>query len=160
MPAISKLSDETIRQYLDKQFTQQEIANLCGVSQQAVNKRVKALEHRSQALKPAYINAAVISMWDTRRAAEENYKRSLALYDEALSDPDCSIGEKARVLGEIRGHIDFGLKALQLLYEVNEMKAFQDEVTAVLEEFAPGVRAKIIKRLSEKRSIRAAVQPV
>jgi hypothetical protein len=160
MAAISKLTNDTLRQYLNNGFTQQEIANLCGVSQPAIAKRVRCMDQKGNALTPQPISRAVVQMWDTRAAAESNYIRALGLYEEALADPECSIGEKARVLAEIRNHIDFGLRALQALYEINEMKAFQDEVTSVLEECSPGLRAKILKRLSERRTLRAAIRPV
>ena len=154
MAAKAKLSDDDLRDYLSKGIPQTQIAALCRVSAQAISQRVKALEARAAAKAPLHAVRAASSMWDTRTAAEENYQRCLAL----LSDCE-NATERTRALAEIRQHLQFGMQVIETLYTVQETKDFMTEVLEVIGQIDPDARDTILRKLSEKRALRAAFLP-
>ena len=154
MAAPTELTDEALRDYLRMGLPQNEIAKLFKLTKGAISQRVKKLERQAVAKHPEKAIAAHTSLWNTRVAAEENYARALALLDECEGP-----GDKARVLSEIRQHLQFAMAVMETLYNIQEVQAFQEEVLTVLEECEPGLRERIISRLREKRTIRAAFLP-
>jgi DNA-binding Lrp family transcriptional regulator len=152
----SKLTDDELRDYLSKGIPQSQIAALYRVTPQAVSKRVKLLDKRSAVTAAAVSTAAeaVVSMWDTRAAAEENYQRCLMLLSECENPT-----ERTRAIAEIRQHIQFGLQVIETLYTVQETKEFMNEVLDVIGQVDADARDTILRRLAEKRSLRAAFLP-
>ena len=154
MAAKLILTDEQLRDYLDKGIPQAQIARLCRVSPAAVSQRVKALEKKAAAKAPIHAVLAVASMWDTRTAAEENYQRCINLLE------DCeNAAERTRALAEIRQHLQFGMQVIETLYTVQETKDFMTEVLEVIGQIDPDARDTILRKLSEKRALRAAFLP-
>jgi DNA-binding Lrp family transcriptional regulator len=147
----TKLTEDLLKQYLGLGMAQKEIARLFGVSEAAVSQRVKRLEKRVAPKCLPVVQAAESSVWDMKAATEANYRRALALLDE-LAEP----GDKIRCIGEIRQHLTHAMNVLQAMYSVQEAKEFQEEVLQVLDECEPGLRDKILTRLRERRTIRAA----
>ncbi len=154
--AKAELTEHELRDLLDKGIPQNQIAALYRISPAAVSKRVKSMTAKGihTAVVIGKAEAAVSSMWDTRTAAEENYKRCLALIDECETAT-----ERTRVLAEIRQHLQFGMQVIETLYTVQETKDFMAEVLAVIGEIDPDARNTILRRLSEKRALRAAFLP-
>jgi Zn-dependent peptidase ImmA (M78 family) len=72
---------------------------------------------------------------------------------EAAIDP----GVKVRALGEVRQQLELQAKLIQMLYDANTIREFQEEVLAVIQEVAPDVRDTIIARLKERRAVRSAI---
>ena len=56
-------------------------------------------------------------------------------------------------------HIDLGLRVMESLYTMQEVKAFMDEVLDEIGSMEPESRARILRRLAEKRTLRAAFLP-
>ena len=134
-------------------FSQQEIARLFNVSEQAVSQRVAALNKKCAPMTPQVVAEAQASVWDTRTALQENYQRCLALLDSDDAD-------KTRVLAEIRNHLKLAMEVMSLLYSVQETKAFMEEVMQILDDVQPGTREIILARLRERRSIQSAFLPI
>lgn len=151
--ALEKVTDHQIQELLDGGVSQSQIARLCHVNEGTISRRVKAIRKQSQvaASSSEVATRALNSMWDTKGAAEENFRRCLLLIDECEGAT-----EKTRLLGEIRQHIQFGVQVIATLYAAQEQQAFMDEVMNVLDECEPGTRARMLARLSERRSVRAA----
>ena len=159
MARESKLSDDDLKDLLEKEIPQKQIAALYHISEAAVSKRVKSMtlkqERAALATVPEHVMKAVASVWDTKAALDENYQRVLALLDDSCE----TAGDKLRAVAEIRQHMQFAMQVLETLYTIQETQAFMDEVMAVLDECEPGVRQKILHRLREKRSVRSAFYP-
>lgn len=149
-----RISDEDLRELLYNGIPQEQIAALARCSPQAICQRVKSLEKKAAACAPAEAVQAVASMFDTREAADQNYRRCLALLDECETAAD-----KRAALGEIRMHLQFGMQVLETLYTVQATQNFMKEVLNVIGEVDPDARDTILARLSEKRSLRAAFLP-
>ena len=149
-----RLTDDDLRDYLSKGIPQTQIAALCRVSDAAISKRVKKLEVKASAKAPVHTVLALSSMWDTRTAADENYQRCLLLLDECEN-----AGERVRALAEIRQHLQFGMQVIETLYTVQEIKDFMAEVLDVIGQIDKNARDTILRKLTEKRALRAAFLP-
>ena len=150
------LTDADLRDYLSKGIPQKQIASLCRVSESAISQRVKTLDRKAtqSSVAISVARTTVSSMWDTRTAAEENYQRCLALLN------DCeNASERTRALAEIRQHLQFGMQVIETLYTVQETKDFMTEVLEVIGQIDPDARDTILRKLSEKRALRAAFLP-
>ena len=150
------LSDDELRDYLDKGVTQSHIASLLHVTPQAIHNRVKGMETKlaKTSAAVAIVATTVTSMWDTKNAAEQNYQRCLDLLDECETAT-----ERTRVLGEIRQHLQFGVQVVETLFTVQETKDFMNEVLDVIGQLDPDARNTIIRRLAEKRTLRSVFLP-
>jgi predicted DNA-binding protein YlxM (UPF0122 family) len=149
-----KLTDEELQDLINKGFGPTAIAEISGVSRSAVNQRIKKLTSSAVivAAAPAAAQAAYASMWDTKQAAEDNYKRALTLLE------DCHLpGDKRATITEIRKHLEFAMNVMETLYNIQETQAFMDEVMNILDECEPGSRKKILEKLAARRSIRGAI---
>lgn len=152
MAATQKLSDEALRDYLKRGMTQNEIARLVGMSASAVSQRAARLERNGVSRTPEAVAIAHASLWDTKAAAEENYRRALGNYLIAE--------DKTKAIAEIRNHIKLGMDVLAVLYSLEEVKAFQEEVLALFDEFDPQLRERLLARIRERRTVRAAFDGV
>jgi transcriptional regulator with XRE-family HTH domain len=150
LPRPEKLSDETLRRCLEQGLSQEEIAQRAGIAQSSVSKRIARLEPRAIARNLTRVEEAFASLWDTRKAAEENYTRAVKNYKVC--------DDKTRAIAEIRNHIKLGIDVMSLLYSIEELRAFQEEVLTILDECEPGTRDRILARLRERRTLRAAFE--
>ena len=150
------LTDADLRDYLSKGIPQKQIASLCRVTESAISQRVKTLERKAtqSSLAISVAQTTVSSMWDTRTAADENYQRCLLLLDECEN-----AGERVRALAEIRQHLQFGMQVIETLYTVQEIKDFMAEVLDVIGQIDKNARDTILRKLTEKRALRAAFLP-
>ena len=148
MATRKKLADEQIKFWMENDFTQAEMARLAGVSTAAISKRIANIERTSLAKAPANIERSYASIWDTKAAIEENYERAIKNFE--MSE------DATRAIAEIRNHQKLSIDVLAMLYSVEEVRAFQEEVLAVINECEPSLRERIIQRLQQRRSIRAA----
>lgn len=62
-----------------------------------------------------------------------------------------------KAMGEIRNQLKLQLDIFQTLYDIKAVKAFQEEVLAVIGEASPDVRDKIINNLREKNAVRQSL---
>lgn len=149
MAPPKKFTDEQLKSYLAMDFTQSEIARMFRVEESTISKRVASLEKHAAVRQPAVVQTAVANVFDTRTALEENYRGCMALLSDLDADP---VAVRALVLK----HIQAALTVVEKLYQLSEQQAFQEEVLAVLDECEPGSRQRILKRLQERRTVRAA----
>ena len=63
-----------------------------------------------------------------------------------------------KAMAEIRGQLNLQLEIFQTLYDMKAVQEFQQEVLNAIGEVSPEVRNAIIRRLGEKRAIRAAIK--
>ena len=155
MGRLLTFSNDQLREAMAEGLDHRAIAARFGVRHQSVSERITKLEGHTAVLLPRVVIEAQQSVFDTRSALEANYKRCLQLLDSIEGNP-LSRSDPLRVIEVILKHIRAGLDVLQTLYAVNEQAAFQDEVMAILDECEPGSRAKILKRLQQRRSLRSA----
>lgn len=155
MAPPKKLTDEALKNFVNLGFNQDEIARLSGLTKGAISQRMSKLSRPSVMSSPPVVIAATASLWDVKRAAEENYARALELLK--MCDVDgASISDRAKVLAEIRRHFEFSMNVMQTMYSINETQAFQEEVLTILDECEPGTRERILERLRQRRTVRAA----
>lgn len=156
MAGKGRMSDAELRDYLDKGLTQTRIALMYDCTVSAIHQRVKSMELKATKTSVAVsgVTSTVTSMWNTKDAAEQNYQRCLDLLD----DCDCA-SDRVRVLSEIRQHLQFGVHVVETLFTVQETKDFMTEVLSVIGQLDPDARNTIIKRLSEKRTLRSVFLP-
>lgn len=64
-----------------------------------------------------------------------------------------------RAMGEIREQLRLQMEIARTLYDVQEMKNFQEEILNVFRDVSPELREQIIRKLKERRAIRSAAFP-
>lgn len=63
-----------------------------------------------------------------------------------------------KAMAEIRNQLRLQLEIYQTLYDLKAVKEFQETILDTIAEVSPDVRNEIIRRLNEKRVVRAAVK--
>lgn len=144
------------------------IAQKLGVALSSVTRRIKTLEERAGAEKasepvvsmaPEALALAEASLFNTQEAADANYRIAIAVRGGKLNGRSLYLTnrELIRAVAEVRAHVDLGVRVMETLYNVQQVRAFQDEVLGVLDEFEPGARAKVLERLRQKLAVRGAL---
>lgn len=108
------------------------------------------------------VQAASASLWDTRRALEDNYQRLLKLYqqlDAGISEQRgeyvtlTPIATNVAALREIREHVKVSVDLAKLLIDIEEVRKFQSAVLDAIHEADPATRERIIAKLRERRAL-------
>jgi predicted transcriptional regulator len=63
-----------------------------------------------------------------------------------------------KAMGEIRNQLKLQLEIFQTLFSLQAAQEFETTILEVIGEVAPDVRGEIIRRINQKRSVRAAVR--
>jgi predicted transcriptional regulator len=63
-----------------------------------------------------------------------------------------------QAMGEIRNQLKLQLEIFQTLFSLQAAKEFEDTVLEVISEVEPNVRSEIIRRINQKRSVRAVLR--
>jgi predicted transcriptional regulator len=63
-----------------------------------------------------------------------------------------------KAMGEIRSQLKLQLEIFQTLFSLQAAQEFETTILEVIGEAAPDVRSEIIRRINQKRSVRAAVR--
>lgn len=154
MARPQKVSDETIRKFQDLNYSQADIAALTGVSEAAISKRVAQMEIRDAALADGRaVTSARTSVWNVRQKLEWLQGKT----EEIIESDTFDAIERIAAVNSLLGQMRFAMTSLNTLYSIEEQAAFQEEVLAILEEFEPGSREKVLARIREKRPLRAAI---
>jgi molybdate transport repressor ModE-like protein len=118
------------------------------------------------------VETAGASLFDTRRALEENYRRVLRVVNQ-LEDGITLVGTDREgkeyytsvspailvgALKETREHIMAGVKLYELLLSVEEARAFQEAVLEAIGEADDATRKRILDKLQERRALDIATQ--
>lgn len=96
---------------------------------------------------------AVASVFNTQQALEQIFG-DLNVLLEKIGDEKAR--ERIACLREMRNCVETGMDILRTLYDVEEVKAFQEEVLQAVGEADAETRERIIRRLQERRSARRA----
>lgn len=108
---------------------------------------------------PAVAVTAGVSLWETRAALDANYARLQRLVEVAQGATTTQeIRTYVAVLAEIREHVTTGVKLMQTLIDVNEVRAFQEAVLEAIGEADPATRERIVNRLKERRALGLALR--
>ncbi|MDI6872526.1 MAG: HTH domain-containing protein [Bacillota bacterium] len=150
---LAKLQD-----LLKETDNKSELARRLGVSRPTLYGLLKELKEKGTAIVAKRDAAAAARVVDRqinivdqlRNANDEAWK---IVRELAKDDPST----KVRALAEIRQQLELQAKLIQMLYDANTIREFQEEVLAVIGEAAPDVRDKIIARLKERRAVRTAL---
>jgi predicted transcriptional regulator len=160
-----KIDINLARRMVDQGKTQTEIARYFGVSNAAVSKmfkkmggyvpRVVAFEKASELVEEKIdamgqlrrINGLIHSELDH---IEESLKTAPKEERRALQD------QKLKHVGEIRKQLGLLLNIAQALYNVEEVKLFQETVLEVIGSASEELREKIVRDLQQRRALRSS----
>lgn len=157
------INDNKLLQLIRDGNSPAEAARKLGVTRGSVSKRLKAL--RIGVTKDVALRSAS-KFVDKSLDAMQQLRKINALIDGELDHIQEQIegkkGEERRLLqeqrlrhvAELRKQIGLLLEVCTTLYNVDEVKAFQEEVLKVIGEAAPEVRSAILQRLNERRALR------
>jgi hypothetical protein len=126
-----------------------EIARKLGVTKGAVSKKLKSLKvavAKDVALRsaPKIVDNGLDAMAELETATAQNRR---GLQDQKLNH-----------VAEIRKQLTLLLDIAQVLYNLDEVKAFQELVVEEIGNATPEIRHRILQRLNEKRLIRSSLQ--
>ena len=85
-------------------------------------------------------------------------KPSILSRKEAIGEINTTQGTLIKLAGEIRNQLMLQLKVAEVWNDIRARAEFEEEVLRAVEEEAPGVRAKIMGRIRDRKSLRGAVQ--
>jgi transposase len=150
MPQSQRFTDKQLTALVGQGLNSKQIAERLGVSQPAVSRRMKNLDIYKVPWRKSGLPPVVMSIADTRAAAQENYQRVAGL----LENENLTTLDAIRVAREMRQQLEFGIRVGAVLWASEETKAFVDEVTQILETEEPAVRDRIMARLGRLRTER------
>jgi len=108
------------------------------------------------------IETAGASLWDTRGALDESYRRILKLADQLKEGVVLVNGEwqttvspavYVQAIKEIREHIKTSMELGKLLIDIDEVRKFQQTVLAVIGDVDNETKQRIIARLREQHAL-------
>ena len=141
-----------------------QIAKKMGVTKGSVSKRLKSL--RVSISKDVVLRSAP-AIVDREISAMDQLKKVNGLINKELDwiekNIETATGERRRELqeqrlkhvGEIRREVSLLLDIASALYNVDEIKAFQESVLEVIGDVELSVKDRIVKALHERRAIRS-----
>ena len=171
--ANSKIDDRKLKRMLDAGWTQKRCAEHFEVTPAAVSLRVKALnlnivrnvslEHANEVVEEKLDAMAELRKINEVVSTELDWltAKMKSLADEDMLLPDIRFEFETQVLShvsEVRQQIKLALDIAKTLYDVEQVRAFQEEVLLAIGEASPETRERIVRALQEKRAIRSASQ--
>ncbi len=162
-----KIDDQVLYQMLvEKGQTQSEVATHFGVSEAAVSKRVKALNihlSRHVALERAKeVADHGLNVVHQLQGINNVIQDELQWATEAARKPGADRKGLQTVIidltGEVRKQLRFQLEVLRSLYDMRGVAEFQKEVLDAIGEAAPEIREAIVRRLVDRRALRATLR--
>lgn len=148
------VDDIVLQRMVEQGMSLERMAAKLGVSRNTVKARLDHLAPAAVA-RPLTAQVAGASMWDTQEALQANYQRCLKLLQEA-QETGVEVRDRNRILAEIRNHLEAGVRVAQVLYDTQRTEAFMATVLDVIGGCDPELRAEILRRLDEQRSVRLA----
>lgn len=149
------MSTEELILFLDAGVSTSQIAEYFGITERAVRKRIaklKAAEKEAMLIKTTADGKRVL---DTPEQFTVINKLAL----EGLLDKKYNMPTKIQLMNRIEKQNEFQLRYCQIMYTINAIQSFQETVLEVLDEVDPSLRAEVLKRLREKKRLRAALNP-
>jgi DNA-binding Lrp family transcriptional regulator len=161
-----KFSDNKLLRLFKAGSSVKEIAQKLGVGAPAVCKRLKAL--KISITKDVTLRGAP-KLVDNEFNAMTQLRKVNALINKELDHIEQEIdgaagterkdlqGQRLKHVAEVRKQISLVLEIAQVLYNVDEVKAFQEEVLTAIGEAAPEVRSAILQNLQRRKAIRSVL---
>lgn len=139
-----------------------EIARHFGVSVPAVTQALKRMK-TAMAEEIVATPSKVERITDTGIKMAERYQQIAGAADRVLLDASkgSSPWSRKMVLDAcrvIKEQLEFQAKMIDMLHDFNTMQEFQQEVMAVIGEESPDARARILRRLEERRTLRLSLE--
>lgn len=151
----AKINDTKLIRLIDKGESQSKIAELFGVSRQAINQRLKELRGRTtKCIVAKKVEQVVEKKLDAISQLKKINEQANQLLDNLEQSPEL----KLKVMAEIRGQLKLQLEIFATLYDLRAAQEFQEEVLDVIAEVSPDVRKQIINKLNQRRAVRSAVR--
>lgn len=139
-----------------------EMARRFGVSAPAVTKALRRLKE-GVAEEIISVPANVERVAEAGMKMAERYQQIAGAADKVLFDASkgSSPWSRKMVLDAcrvIKEQLEFQAKMIDMLHDFNTMQEFQQEVMAVIGEESPDARARILRRLEERRTLRLSLE--
>jgi hypothetical protein len=148
MPRPQTITDDELIRRIVKGETQSEIARCFNMTRQAVSQRARQIIEREKFKASVNPRTAIISVWDARAAAQDNFHRLLAMLD----DKGLSTLDRIRLAREIRQQIAFSFHAIEPLCVVEGARQFVEGALAAFEEEGPEFHERILAHIKKHES--------
>ncbi len=160
------INDSELMRMVRAGMSPKEIAGKYGVGLPAVSKRLKLLKiavTKDVTLRsaPKLVDNSLNAMAQLQRINQvingelDHIQQAIASAEGA--ERQTLQDQRLKHVSEVRKQIGLVLEIAQVLYNVDEVKAFQEEVLTAIGEAAPEIRAKILCTLQERRAIRSVL---
>ena len=150
------INDTRLLRLIDKEDQSQSLAAKdMGVSRQAVSTRLKQLRGRTTyAIAAANVQQAVDSKLDVVEQLKSINQTAQDLLSQTEDDAHLSV----KLMAEIRNQLRLMMDVYEMLYSLEGAAQFQQTVLEVLEDCEVELRKKVVAKLNEKSSLRAALR--
>lgn len=165
MARTKKIDVEKLKQYIDEGKRDIEIAEIFGVSSSAITQCKQKLN--LEIVRTTVIQAAPLvvernlNTIDQLNNINEHANTILTKAMSEIDNPETNGKSREislKAMAEIRNQLKLQLEIYQTLYDLQAVEEFQKEILTAIGEVEPDVRDRIIQRLKENRSIRAALE--
>ena len=143
-------------------------AVICKKVEQVVDRKIDTMEQLSK------INEYANELLDLLMAWNRGDETALQVLESQVSTKKVRVGDQEmgvrefkfkdprdlalKAMSEIRNQLKLQLEIFQALFSLQAAQEFETTILEVIGEVAPDVRSEIIRRINQKRSVRAAVR--
>jgi DNA-binding Lrp family transcriptional regulator len=161
-----KVSDDSLRAYLDAGHSQADAARHFGVSEPAIHQRLKRMRRLTSHVVALERAADIV---DERLSATARLERVQRVIDEELSwavqearreggDRGALADVILKLAGEVRQQLGLQLSISRTLVDLRVVKEFQETVVEVIRSESPDTARRIVARLKERRALRPSIE--
>ena len=142
-------------------------AVICKKVEQVVDRKIDTMEQLSK------INEYANEILDLLMAWNRGDETALQVLESQVSTKKVRVGDQEmevrefkfkdprdlalKAMGEIRNQLKLQLEIFQALFSLQAAQEFETTILEVIGEVAPDVRSEIIRRINQKRSVRAVL---
>jgi|TARA_B100000315_G_scaffold235154_1_gene249823 hypothetical protein len=164
----SKLGREELERLLEEGKTYTEIAKIGGVSVAAISKRMKKIEiqrHLPKAVikKAEKLVTGNLNLMEEINELVQDLKNTVENINNEISNINGKERDQKRLLklnhiSELRAIIKTLVDVGKIISDVNEIKFFQEMVISEIAKEEPAVARRIVKKLSERATLRGVIE--
>ena len=143
-------------------------AVICKKVEKVIDRKIDSMEQLSK------INEYANELLDLLMAWNRGDETALQVLESQVTTKKVRVGDQEefvkefkfkdprdlalKAMGEIRSQLKLQLEIFQALFSLQAAQEFESTILEVIGEVAPDVRSEIIRRINQKRSVRAAVR--
>jgi transcriptional regulator with XRE-family HTH domain len=136
-------------------LTLEDIEVQLGIDKNTVSKWLTKYNNLDMDQKKAVQQRSIFGLADR---LEENYAELISTLQDVIATGDNDI--KVKVMSEMRQHLKFAMEIMEKLEIIKQNERFKEVVLDLLDQEAPGIKAKALRKLQEHRDAISVLRPM